>query len=108
VIAFGAPRTVTELIVRPQQLGCRFADGSGVDLPTFLGRSIRRGDALRLLADGSDVALIERPSPRSQPQYLLYATIGYLAQPKESEKGAGFFVRAELPKSADGLSAAIG
>jgi len=102
-----APKTVIELIAGPQQVGCRFADGSSVNLPAFLGRFIRRADVLRLQPEARGGVLIERPSRRSQPQYLLYATLGYATQPKESENGAGFFLRAELNKSSDGLKSVL-
>jgi hypothetical protein len=102
-----APKTVIDLIAGPQQVGCRFADGSTVNLPAFLGRFIRRAYALRFLLEGSDGVLIERPIPRLQLRYLLYAAIGYVAQPTKSEKGAGFLVRAQLGKCSDSLKSLV-
>lgn len=102
-----APKTVIDLIAGPQQVGCRFADGSTVNLPAFLGRFIRRAYALRFLLEGSDGVLIERPIPRLQLRYLLYAAIGYVAQPTKSEKSGGFLVRAELGKCSDSLRSLV-
>jgi len=78
-----------------------------IDLPAFLSRFIRRADVLRLFPPRSDVVLIARSSPRSQSQHFLYAAIGYVTQPKEHEKGAGFVVGAEPPNSTDGLKVVL-
>jgi hypothetical protein len=65
----------------------------------FLVRFIRRADVLRQLSQGSACVLIERPTLRTGSQCLLYTAIGYVAQPRLSNNGEGYLVRAELPKT---------
>jgi len=90
---------VTEVIPGPQHFACCLADGSAIDLPPFFSRFLRRADGLTQLSPEGGTVLIERTRRQSQSQYLLYARIGHVTQPRESENGAGFFVRAEVPKS---------
>ena len=67
--------------------------------PEFLRRFVLPSDrvvSLSVGAPGIDPQLlIERPG-RSRPWQWLFASIGYVSQPKEGDHG--FFVRAELPK----------
>ena len=55
-----------------------------------------------MLAPGTDDLLVEHSTSRSRPQCLLYTTIGYVAQPKLSENGAGLLARVELPERSSG------
>jgi hypothetical protein len=51
-----------------------------------------------LSATNSDILVERQPQARGRPQHLLFASIGYVSQPKNNGN-AGFFVRAELPNS---------
>lgn len=82
-----------------------FGVGTDSDLPSFIVQFLRPGDRLAFLADGRTEILIERRGHRSRPLQLLYTTIGDAGLPKEREGGAGFFVRADLPKCSTGLKA---
>src|SRR5262245_17288338 len=85
-----------------QQFHLGLDDGTMLKLPAFLGRFIRRADVVRLLPPGTGDLLVERSTSRSRPQCLLYSTIGYVAQPRLSETGAGFLARVELPERSSG------
>ncbi|MCL4851248.1 MAG: hypothetical protein KJZ78_07665 [Bryobacteraceae bacterium] len=100
-----APKIVTEAVTGLRQFQCRLDDGSTLHLPAFLGKFIKRADVVRVLSPGKDDLLIERSNSRSRPQCLLYTTIGYVAQPKLSENGAGFLARVELPEHSSGPKA---
>ena len=67
--------------------------------PDFLRRFVLPSDrviSLSVGATGVDPQLlIERPGS-GRPRQWLFASIGYVSQPKEGNDG--FFVRAELPK----------
>jgi len=75
-----------------------------MDLPVFLGRFLRPADVLKPLP-GSSGILIERAYPHSPA--MLHAAIGYVAQPKVTENGAGFLVRAEIPNASGGINALL-
>ena len=97
-----APKTVTEAVTGLRQFECRLDDGSTLHLPAFLGKFIKRADVVRVLPPGKDDLLVERSTPRSRPQCLLYTTIGYVAQPRLSQNGVGFLARVELPERSVG------
>lgn len=94
-----------EVVPGPQRVDCRLNDGSTLNLPTFLGRFIRRADVVRMLPPGPGGLLVERSASGSRSQYLLHSTIGYVAQPRLSENGADFLARAELPERSSGPNA---
>jgi hypothetical protein len=81
----------------PGYFGCAFGDGTTAQIPAFLGRFLRPCDGLAFLSPANTEVLIRRQPPRARPQEFLFATIGYVAQPKASNS-AGYLVRAELPK----------
>ncbi len=96
---------MTDVAPSPKQVDCCLDDGTTLHLPAFLGRFIGRADIVRVLSRGTGDLLVERSSSRSRPQCLLYTTIGYVAQPRLSENGAGFLARVELPERAHGPKA---
>jgi hypothetical protein len=90
------PQEIKELIPGQTSFRCAFGDGTGAEVPAFLGRFLRTDDQLEFLSSANTDVLIWRQPPRARPQQFLFATIGYVSQPKASD-GAGFFVRADLP-----------
>jgi hypothetical protein len=99
VINRSESRKIVELIPGPTSITCRFDGGSSADFPMFLGRFIRRSDVLRQLAPAYSGFLLERPN-RVRSPFLLYTTIGYVAQPKVTGERE-FWLRAELPAAND-------
>src|SRR5215831_788008 len=90
-------RPISEVSPGPGYFRCAFGDGTTVQIPAFLGRFLRPCDGLAFLSPANTEVLIRRQPPRARPQEFLFATIGYVAQPKASNS-AGHLVRAELPK----------
>jgi hypothetical protein len=99
VISRSESRKIVDLIPGPASITCRFDGGSSAGFPGFLGRFIRQSDVLRQLGPGYSGFLLERPN-HARSQFLLYTTIGYVAQPKTTD-GDGFLLRAELPEGTD-------
>lgn len=95
----GESKQIAVLSGRRGGITCHFAGGGTIDLPRFLGRFIRQSDVLRQLAAGYSGFLLERPN-RVRSQFLLYTTVGYVAQPKPTD-GDGFLLRAELSEGSD-------
>src|ERR1043165_4738847 len=86
VIACSELKTVMGIAPGSTPVVCRLDDGSTLELPSFLGRFIRQGDAICVLPNNTGL-LVERTTSRSRCQLLLQA-IGYVADPKPSGSGA--------------------
>lgn len=95
-MAIAAERLVSQVSAGDPCFRCAFADGTNADVPAFLGRFLAQHDGLTFLSAANTEILAQRQAQRARPQQFLFATIGYVGQPKASSN-AGFFVRAELP-----------
>jgi hypothetical protein len=89
-------RPISDLSPAPESVRCTFGDGTTAEIPPFLGRFLTPHDALAFLSAANTEVLIRRQPPRARTQQFLFATIGYVTQPRVGERGT-FFVRAELP-----------
>jgi len=103
VVSESTGKSIIEIVTRQQSICCHLDDGSALSLPLFLGRFVRRADILRIYSPHS--VLVERSRSGNRIQCLLYSAIGYVAQPRLSENGAGFLARVELPERASGPKA---
>jgi hypothetical protein len=96
-VATTAERIVSELNQTEASTFCTFVDGNVAEIPPFLGRFVRPHDTLTFLAPTYTECLVQRQQSRKHPQRFLFATIGYVSQPKMSN-GAGYLVRGDLPR----------
>jgi hypothetical protein len=99
-VAIAAQRLVAEVSAGEACFRCAFADGTSAEIPVFLGRFLRQHDGLAFLSAANTEALVDRQTQRARPQQFLFATVGYVGQPKTSDSGR-FLVRAELPGCSD-------
>jgi hypothetical protein len=96
VVTSAEAQGIAELTARQNAFRSAFADGTGSEVPTFLGRFLGPHDHIALLARANTEVLIRRQPPRGRTQQFLFATIAYAGRPKASGS-VGFYVRAEMP-----------
>ena len=106
MIAGSEPQLASNPPATKDRFRCATRDGVPADIPGFLGRFLKPADRLASLSAAGAEFLIEQHQARAKPQQLLAVTIGYVSQPKFSDR-AGYFVRAELPNCCKGPKSLI-